>query len=298
MIKRSVIIALVLIGIYAILFNMVLKVRYDQITQSQWQSNLVSAQNYLYGTVQSQKVIIGSSLAARLVADSLDATYLNLSIGGMSIFDGLELVKAKETKPKIMFIESNYFMNPGNDEFHKTIFDPVGFRVKKYIPMFRDNIKPVALIGMIIHETFRWMKHGANTVEAEVKHEQKTIINNDLRIQLIKNQVVKERKMPDAQSITSCLTTLSGYIFDLRRQGVKIVFFEMPVDTSIMALASCKSLKRSLRNKFSTPDIDFIEAPAGRYFPTTDGIHLTREGALAYTLYFREKVKEAGCGVY
>src|SRR5690349_5473276 len=106
MIRKSIFVAIILLGIHALVARMdVLPAK-----QYSFQDNIVKAQGFMYGETE-KNVVVGSSLSEKLAMDSLPGFY-NLSFVGLSIFDGLHLIVSNNKYPRNILIETNLILRP------------------------------------------------------------------------------------------------------------------------------------------------------------------------------------------
>ena len=91
MIQRSFVVFSLLVIAYALFVHMV-----DpdwETTQHLQNGNRIKAEEYIFAADDPEAiVIVGSSLAYRIELDSLPPNTWNLGFGGLSIYDGLELI--------------------------------------------------------------------------------------------------------------------------------------------------------------------------------------------------------------
>lgn len=73
-------------------------------------------------------------------------------------------------------------------------------------------------------------------------------------------------------------------------QGVKIIFFEMPMDYRLAKLRSEEEQREFVCNNFNSL---FLPLPKHQNFYTTDGIHLLPKSALDFTKVFLDSIKQA-----
>ena len=145
MIKKALISALAIILIYSLSISLIRP--NESMGHTQKQENIIAVQKYIYGKGrETDYVIVGSSLGARLDHENLPQEYWNLSLRGKSIFEGLEIIKQSVEKPEIVMIEMNFIHRKGDQNFLNEIYKPIPFVLKKYFPILREEFQPVNLV--------------------------------------------------------------------------------------------------------------------------------------------------------
>src|SRR5262249_7428133 len=131
-------------------------------SQAQWQQNLHKAERFLYTDDKPKAVIVGTSLAARLRLERV-AGYENVSFSGLSIFDGLSVLRHKDKLPSVVYIETNGLLRTSDRNFSETLFAPVPFLLRRRVMALRADKQPLALIGqsfgIALRKRGRQIKH-------------------------------------------------------------------------------------------------------------------------------------------
>jgi hypothetical protein len=78
----------------------------------------------------------------------------------------------------------------------------------------------------------------------------------------------------------------------LKSKGVNIVFFEMPLNPSLVELALSRSVRKRFYDFFPENENNYIKVPDCSGYITTDGLHLNDKEAALYTAYFKEAAKK------
>lgn len=81
---------------------------------------------------------------------------------------------------------------------------------------------------------------------------------------------------------------LRGYLTDLKQQGTRIVFYELPMDKRMCDQEYFVWARRLVRMYY--PDDAYIARPACAGYRTGDGLHLTAESQRKYLAYFTAQV--------
>jgi hypothetical protein len=290
MIKKALLVFIILSISYATFMN--LKPTLGA-AQNQYQGNIIKAQNYLYNDSDTlDAVIVGSSLAFRLVMDSLPRFY-NLSVAGMSIFDGLNIVKNKAKLPKTVYIETNIFSRPENKTFTKTLFSSLYYSLGKYFVFLRADKQPLAissdymnvLKSKIITKTrgyFQKNKNKNNALGKNIKNIQS--FTNALNL-----QIDTYSKPLDSIFLSKQMSHLAEYIHFLNSKGVNTCFFEMPINPKLLELPRATQVRNQLHKTFPMDSFNYI-LPDTSLYETTDGEHLDNFEALKYTSFFKKSI--------
>lgn len=282
MIKRSIIIALAMV----VLYNLLLlspRVRSLYSVQSQWQNNLITAQRYELANPAPQIVIVGSSLAANLPSKQLEPEIYNLSFAGGSAFTGLELIEAAKVKPKIVVIEMNVLGRKSDRDIIQNASRPVFSCVRVHSLAFQEQWQPANLLGGRITRTPLEKLCGLKVRFASDKqHTNPDMFNRLLTIVQTNNSTPLEpARMADQ------LATLRKHVETLEKEGVRCVFLEMPVDSTVASLPRCTSIRAKVLEEFPVTRYQWINPDRNHAYATTDGQHLQHNEAQTFATYVR-----------
>jgi hypothetical protein len=292
MLRKIIFVALILTVGYAV-FVSSFAPKWWNASQNQWQTNVIKAQNFIFGNTDSAvNVIIGTSLSCRLIIDSLPKTY-NLSFSGQSIYDGLNILVHKDKLPPKIFIEMNVALSKENKDFTSTINSPVLFYPKKNILALREDKQPMGIIGNRIHKGI--MDHFILKCKyffhlEPKKNEAENTDKNKLFEKMLQLQVEAYSKIPNEQLVNECFNTLAKYTMELERKGTTVVFFEMPVNSKLNYLPKAKIIRDTFYSRFPKSKYQYIPIPDSLSFKTTDGVHLDEHEAMTYTSYLKLKM--------
>jgi hypothetical protein len=286
MIKKSFTICLILCAGYAIIISYIHPAW--STSQHQWQSNKIKAEEFLYKSNKIDSVIIGSSLSTKIAIDELPDGFYNLSFAGQSIYDGLEIIKNSKNTVKRIFIETNMLFRGKNKEFLSTIFNPVLFYSKAKIPILRSENQPIGVIGncRYVSELFWIISKDIKAVEKRLlPQSQSGFVSSgnriDFTIDLLKKQ---NSSLPNENDVMQTVKLLSEYIAAIEKRDIQVAFFEMPIDQCLCGLEGPVAVRRIIKTYFRNHL--FIPQPVCAEYSTTDGLHLVKESASAYTRYF------------
>ena len=256
-----------------------------QLSQHQWQDNIIKAQNFIYHTEGKapENIIVGSSMSCRLVQDSLQDFY-NLSFSGQSVFDGLRILKAQKNLPKHLFIEMNVILKKEDKNFTDALLNPFLYTLKKYIPVLRDGKQPMAIAGFLLSEVIKETGNATTPTTSSVN--QDALFMKTLNVQR-KDYL----NAPGKETSEAIFTQLKDYTDYFQQEGVDVIFFEMPVHPSLCNLPKAVVIREKFYQNFPRDKYYYIPMPNCNIYHTTDGIHLTQEETLVYTSYLKNRIK-------
>ena len=111
--------------------------------QHQASGNRISAEQYIFAPDEpNSTVIVGSSLAFRIAMDSLPPNTINLGFGGLTVYDGLELVRRSGKKPRRVVLETNMIFKDPDRGFLDAVFQPGLFELRKAMPCCAKRTSP------------------------------------------------------------------------------------------------------------------------------------------------------------
>lgn len=283
MIRKALLTALILLLLHAVF------VYVNPISSSQyaWQGNTIKAQHFIYGE-HSENIIVGSSLSNRLVMDSLQGM-INLSFSGQGIFDGLSVLNHNKAVPGTVFIETNIMSRGENVNFTSYVNSPILNPLKRAIPSLRDEYQPIGIFGEIIIRTFKPEASGENL---DVNNMASQEGGDDTFFQkMLSLQAEDYSVTPDTAALQSSFETLASEVENLEKNGVRVVFFEMPVNETLCDLPEPQMIRDYYRRYFPESRYTYIRVPNCAGYKTTDGAHLGVAEALRFTKFFKQQVE-------
>lgn len=288
MIRKALLTALILLLLHGFFVHI------NPISSGQyaWQKNTIKAQQFIYGDV-GESIIVGSSLSNRLVMDSLQGM-TNLSFSGQGIFDGLSILNHSSKSPHLVFIETNIMMRDENESFTSYINSPVLSPIKRAIPSLRDEYQPVGILGEMIIRMLKKDESG----QSESLDEMTTQRSGDDAFfqKMLDLQAENYSKTPDTTVLRSRFEDLAREVENLENNGVRVIFFEMPVNETLCDLAEPQMIREYYRRYFPESKYDYIRVPHCDGYMTTDGAHLGGVEALRYTKFFKRHAEALVAG--
>lgn len=296
MIKNS----LLVFGVLLAAWWMIVLLKPFSVFQHQWQENVIVAENFIFNIDNVDNLIVGSSLAKRLAMDKLPEFY-NLSFSGQGIFDGLNVLKFSKKIPKNLFIEINVIGRHENTSFNNIMFSPILNIMKKKIIAFRTDKQPLAVLANFVLIPVAKKIKNSISIFANMLRRKRSInkeevslakINMfDQSIELQKNIYSNPIDDNFIKILTSQVDVLTNHLLFLKREGVNIIFFEMPINRELINLDRVLFVRKKMKGSFN--GFDFIELPKNiDFYKTTDGVHLKNDESIIYTEYFKNEAKK------
>ena len=289
MIKKSLISAGVLLLLY-IVFIAVYKPDWNS-GQTQWQANKIRAQNFLYNKEIYNKVILGTSLSAGgIITDSLPKNIYNLGLDGQTIWDGFLVLERRTEAVKVVFIEMNVIISGENKTFVKSIASQTSYYFCKYLPWKREKYKSADLV-LSLAKMYSMMKYERqNSITHNKAESEEKYVRTEMFNKLLKLQQERYSILPTNEVIEDKFRKLKMYTDNLEAKGIKIVFFEMPIEKELCTMPYFVTLRSAFYKNFPPSKYKYILQPDCSEYQTRDGIHINLEGKKKYTQYFKAQI--------
>ena len=257
--------------------------------QNLWQENMMHLQDYVYAENNYNDVVTGSSLATHILLKDNDSVAINLAITGGDPFIGLQAIKQSNKMPKRIFIESNFLLSKKqhDESYINTLFLPGFYQLRRLMPILREEYHPANFLGQVILD-----QYGKPIPPVNVNPGKK---NDSAMVALKFKTALLENHLADLENYKETflnnLNLLKDYVDFFKRKGVKMYFFEMPVDCSI-ANDQLSVYSRQWITEFAAKNnISQLPMPACETYATSDGFHLTPSSSIVYTRYFLAQIK-------
>ncbi len=295
MIKKIIIMTVSLFVVYTVLIYVI---RPATLFQHVGQISVVKVQDFVFGAGKKY-IIVGSSLSSISLTSQRPEDNADLSFPGASIYDGLEIIKKSGFIPRVIFVEANYFHKISYKimEMNTTTFMPAIFDLKKNIPSLQEKYQPMNVLIPCIIKNIYAIKKKIGNISNDDKSGQTAVLSShsvsrekSVFKEFLKLQMDYYNKIPDKQTLDVSVNKLREYTKYFEDRGVKIIFFEMPVDTSLCSAPLAVYLRTSLRKQFKPGDYDYIPMPDCSLYKTGDGIHLDPESVITYKNYYFKEV--------
>jgi hypothetical protein len=159
------------------------------------------------------------------------------------------------------------------------IFDPI-LSYKKLIKSIQLQNQPVGLLIGFLKDQMK----SKILASKKLKRSNETLYNYSIK--MIKTEYSKA--LADSISIRR-LSKLKEIVKEFEMQNVKIIFFEVPIDTALMHTTYMDSARNYYTNYFPDSVYGHIYPPVNNYI-YSDGIHLLPESATDYTNYLKRSL--------
>jgi hypothetical protein len=242
--------------------------------QSQWGTNVIKARDYILSEEDFENVIVGTSLSTRLVTDSLGDDFVNLSFSGSTIWDGIELIEAREQKPKRVFIESTFVFKKTDGSLTDYVSKGFSSKLKSTLPVFREKNQPVGVIKGLVTKALKSGGPLASYDSVAVE------INPEI-LEIQSDYFVEEYTDENYEWIFT-----KKLIWPLERlldQGIEVVFYEMPLHPSFCESQVIKDIRWHIDELTKREGVSFLKVDDYEAYQTNDGIHLVSHSGLKFT---------------
>lgn len=221
--------------------------------------------------VKAPVVVTGSSLSVTLEFNEANKCVYNLGLIGESALTGLDIITESEYKPRVAFVEINF---PDRDSNKTLINDASGFLAKNF-PEF-TYITPVNLVSNMLTSLYLFIR-GKPQEEyiRNVKPDPEQARKKELALQSDNFQ-----KLLPQILLTTKISEFRAKVNNLEKNGVRIIFFEMPVHPKLENSNQAVQVRTAFRNAFPNNTFIGYEVLAnGLEINPADGLHLNVEGA-------------------
>lgn len=276
MIKRSILCFAVLFGIHLVI---VLLNPMVGMATHQWQDNVIKAQQFIYAE-KSDTVMVGTSLSARIIRDSIP-TVKSVSFGGCAVEDGLRIILSKGDLPRFILAETNLFFLDGNPELVSKMTEGVMPMLRRWIPSLREQYQPICMLAsMMASAADINPQAGTSTVDMDLLNES------------IEHHIKYDWQMPEPQAETR-MGDMKRLVEMFEAKGTRVLFFEMPVNERLTHLKRYDQTRELMQKTFPADRYTYLPFDTTRYV-TTDGEHLDYEGQLVFSHYFKGVLSDLG----
>lgn len=227
--------------------------------QNQDATNMIRVQDYLVAP-DPAVVLTGSSLTFRLPQAQLGREIVNLALAGGGARTGLDLIAASGAKPGLVLIETNLLLRPPDKAM---IASQMRFpdRQLHRVRALRAGYDPVNLLWRGMHILLHRSDGEAPLSAATTQ-------------QLLSFQRREKMRSPDAQALKAALSDTMRAIVLLRRRGVAVGLYEMPIDQSLTDSPFDTALRRAVEAAFPPGHFCWLRVAVPGGPRTIDGIHL------------------------
>ena len=286
MISKSILTAIILLLLYETFTRVSGRHGLDT-SQNDKSANLISVQDFIYNYPQRDiavdTVIVGTSVSRKLITDSLGGHYINLAFNAWSTYDGLQLVKLSRKKPACLLVEMNYVKSQVLQPEITNSLEPISYYSGKMLKSLQLRNQPV---GLMVGEIKNSNKARMDELKKK-KRDNTELYKLNLRMNIEKmNQLI-----PDS-ILDKRFTVLKLLIDGFKKQDIGVVFFEVPFDEELEHTASVLQTRKYFYRYFPPTSFKYVSIPTVNNYVYSDGVHLSLESALDYTLYLKSELNK------
>jgi hypothetical protein len=292
MIKKTLLFAFILLVGYNFLSKVFLGDH--SISQYQLQSNLINAQEYIYDGKKHQTVMIGSSMGTEI---KLSPNRYNLCLSGGSAFTGIRIIKLKKELPDTILIETNVLSRMADDRMLNSLDVPVLKYLRTQFPCLLEKNQPVTYLSarlqplmnhvVTMPRNYFYSRMNKSVDNQKLQKTEKEVSRHDLFNKMLEIHRKKYNELEDSLLIKSNLTAFIEDVNDLRSRGVKIIFLELPMDSSLTNSKLMSYQRGILKTSFTNMKDGWVPIDSYNY-ETLDGLHLTDSSARHYNRYMSD----------
>jgi hypothetical protein len=278
MIRRAFLVFLILTIGYALFVEFV-KVDRDT-SQHQASGNRIKAEQFVFGTDDPDAtVIVGSSLSFRIILDSLPAGTSNLGFGGLSIYDGLELIRRSGKHPARVLIEMNMLFKEPDHSFLDAVFAPGLYPLRREVPILREENQPTGVLVGWLKEQLRSSPDAGTAGTDSMAMSQTLFDTNMASFAVVPPDSVQDRY----------LDLLATEVAALEAQHIEVIFMEVPVSPEITASPLAMRSRAMIEARF--PDHRFLRTDPNITWRTADGLHLEPHNAQRFSSWLAKALR-------
>jgi hypothetical protein len=230
--------------------------------QNQVDTNMMRAQNFLASAPDT--VLVGSSLTFRLPTALLEPQVSNIGMVGGSSLTGLAIVDGSGQRPRLVLIESNLLERPLDSQaVSAQLRFPERF-LRRHFRVFRTGYDPANLI---------W--RGLTTLTRQTDVE--PVLTPQAAHAFYLEQEKFKAHPPEARNFQHNLRQTAALVASLEAKGIKVGFFELPIDPGLMNSPADTAIRRDVSNAFPPGRYCWLKLELAGGAHTLDGVHLTAE---------------------
>ena len=293
MIKKSLLVALVLLALYHFVYPRLGRNYYW--IPGQQRANYLRAQKFVHDAPADAKVVVGSSMSNELSQEVFGPGYVKLTFPAGGSFTGLDIIAEAGKKPPMVLIESNTLLRDSDAGLLNDSTSGWRRKLRDASPIFKEEGRPSnfevgflnAQVKRVCSLTNKVLHGGRKPAPAVEKPLDPAVFADIMRV----NREGLD-KTPGAENLTTRTKRMGEIVDDLIASGTKCVFYEMPIDPSLKDLKEPAAVRAAMLERFPKAKYRWLELDTARAWKTTDGIHLSRLEADEVTATLAAATKE------
>jgi hypothetical protein len=268
--------------------------------------NTVIAQRYVDNPVPAA-VIVGSSVAARVSPDFLEADALgpaiyDLGMVGRGPATGIEIILRRSQMPRLVFVEMNYYQIPSDHSFIEGLFAEPQMTLRRWLPMLRSEYRPIDLAVTL---TWKWLRQltglrptptvtevATGPVAPEPEDDGPGLSSRLALMEATRDEPPSASAMAEFDAM---LDEIAKMIDELRMQHVRVVLVRFPMHPLVEAMRAVEFQLERAQARFASPTYEWMPVVEASTYRTTDGVHLTRPSATRMALQLRRFADQSAC---
>jgi hypothetical protein len=252
------------------------------VAQNQWAANRITAERFLLAG-DFDTVLVGSSATTRLPAAELGQQVTNLGMTGVTALSGLELVlthvRAQGRAQGRVAIETDFLYWHDDRVLVGEALAPVRRWLLRALPAARTENQPLNVL-------LRLTKRDADAPAGASADPAQAAAARAVREAEVARQAVELARPLPQPDWSGALARLQAMVAELRAHGLRVAFYEMPIDPRLLDAPRQVAERAELKRRF--PDVAWLELPRVADEDTTDGIHLAPVPAARIAVKLRE----------
>lgn len=256
----------------------------DGITQ--WETNVIKAQRYLYRADQPVRlVLVGSSLANNIKASDIGPQVANLAMAGGATQTGLEIVGRDQSPPAIVLVELNDTISRQIDsQLIASLYDPLLYELRRWLPLFREEYRPASVF-------VSRLRQGSDSESRQLAN--RAVADPGLLDAQVE-RLVQERNTALTPEQTAIMRSEAQQIklrlLALRQAGWRVILFDLPRDQRVDATVQHQQVRTMMRELFPATEFEWLPDPPTRDWMTQDGLHLIRFDARDFARFVADQL--------
>jgi hypothetical protein len=234
----------------------------------------------------STNIILCGSSISYLMEPYLPREVYSLSITGGSPLTGMQLINQLNLKPKIVGIEINYLERSVEDTYlTHPLYSGFSKEIKDLFPFMRTYYQPINAIGYLISKNNIKVRDAYKITNPG--HIGKTIEN-----MLLPGKIKIGKELRDSATVNNTLKPMLELTRKITAQGIKVVFYEIPMNPLLMRTPRYKQLIEAFQDSIKLLEIPVTFIPAPKYsgWKTVDGDHLETASSRVYTEWLMKRI--------
>ena len=286
-VSRSLLIALLAIVLYQVMISSNVISPSEGINLQQM--NNIKMQRYAYEKSDIDMALVGSSITAKIRSEYIGDKVYNIALRGGSTQTGLEIVRQKKAKPKVLLVELNDTISrPVDQELIGSLYNPFLYMLRANFSMFKQEYRPVGVFLYNLTRLVGWKRESR----------EQNILNSPLRKMLLQRQ--KEKLTLGLSPEQKELITEQANIIKEQLEGIgsyqtRVVLFNPPGESSLEETLQKREMQLLLEDWFPSDRFEWLVNPE-KDWTTTDGVHLTINDAKVYGAYLRSQLLDGVSG--